>query len=222
MPGWTSAETSERPPAVTARPKSRAVKRITLVKVLVWVSALMPAAALVRGFYTNNLTANPGDYITDQTGTWMLACLFASLTVTPIRRLTGWNEIIKLRRPLGLFAFFYGVLHLLTWIVFVHYFEVSFMVEDVVKRPYITIGMAAWLILFTLTLTSNRYAVRKLGRRWQSLHRLVYVAAVAGVLHFWLLVRADTSEPVRWALALSVLLGLRVWWTWRKRRSLPS
>ena len=222
MPGWTSAETSERPPAVTARPKRRAVKRITLVKVLVWVSALMPAAALVRGFYTNNLTANPGDYITDQTGTWMLACLFASLTVTPIRRLTGWNEIIKLRRPLGLFAFFYGVLHLLTWIVFVHYFEVSFMVEDVVKRPYITIGMAAWLILFTLTLTSNRYAVRKLGRRWQSLHRLVYVAAVAGVLHFWLLVRADTSEPVRWALALSVLLGLRVWWTWRKRRSLPS
>ena len=222
MPGWTSAATSERPPAVAARPKRRAVKRITLVKVLVWVAALTPAAALVRGFYTNNLTANPGDYITDQTGTWMLACLFASLAVTPIRRLTGWNEVIKLRRPLGLFAFFYGVLHLLTWIVFVHYFEVSFMVEDVVKRPYITIGMAALLILFTLTLTSSRYAVRKLGRRWQSLHRLVYVAAVAGVLHFWLLVRADTSEPVRWALGLSVLLGLRVWWAWRKRRSLQS
>jgi len=222
MPGWTSAATSERPPAVAGRPKTPAGKRITLVKVLVWVAALTPAAALVRGFYTNNLTANPGDYITDQTGTWMLACLFASLAVTPIRRLTGWNEVIKLRRPLGLFAFFYGVLHLLTWIVFVHYFEVSFMVEDVVKRPYITIGMAALLILFTLTLTSSRYAVRKLGRRWQSLHRLVYVAAVAGVLHFWLLVRADTSEPVRWALGLSVLLGLRVWWAWRKRRSLQS
>lgn len=198
------------------------MKRITLVKVVVWVAALLPFAALVRGFYTNNLTANPGDYITDQTGTWMLACLFSSLSVTPIRKLSGWNEVIKLRRPLGLFAFFYGVLHLLTWIVFVHYFEVSFMVEDVVKRPYITIGMAALLILLTLTVTSNRYAVRKLGRRWQSLHRLVYVAAVAGVLHFWLLVRADTTEPVRWAAGLSVLLGLRVWWAWRKRRSSRS
>lgn len=218
MPGWTSAETSERPLAATTRTKSRVVKPIVATKVLVWVLALLPAAALVRGFYTNNLTANPGDYITDQTGTWMLACLFASLAVTPIRRLTGWNELIKLRRPIGLFAFFYGVLHLSTWIVFIHYFEVSFMVEDVVKRPYITIGMGAFLILLALALTSTRYAVRSLGRRWQRLHRLVYVAAIAGLLHFWLLVRADTTEPVRWAMGLSVLLGLRAWWTWQKRR----
>ncbi len=222
MPGWTSAATSERPPALTTRPKSRVVRPIVAVKVLVWVLALLPAAALVRGFYTNNLTANPGDYITDQTGTWMLACLFASLAVTPIRRLTGWNEIVKLRRPIGLFAFFYGVLHLSTWIVFVHYFEVGFMVEDIVKRPYITIGMGAFLILSALAATSTRYAVRKLGRRWQSLHRLVYVAAIAGLLHFWLLVRADTTEPVRWAMGLSVLLGLRVWWAWRKRQSSRS
>lgn len=222
MPGWTSAETSDRPPAVTARTKSRVVTPIVALKALVWVLALLPAAALVRGFYTNDLTANPGDYITDQTGTWMLACLFASLSVTPIRRLTGWNELVKLRRPIGLFAFFYGVLHLLTWIVFVHYFDVGFMVEDVVKRPYITIGMGAFLILLTLAATSTRYAIRRLGRRWQKLHRLVYVAAVAGLLHFWLLVRADTTEPVRWAMGLSVLLGLRVWWAWRKRQSLRS
>jgi len=188
-----------------------------LVKPAAFVAALLPAAALVRGFYLNDLTANPGDYITDQTGTWTLACLFASLTVTPVRKLTGWNEVIKLRRMLGLFAFFYVFLHLLTWIVFIHYFEVSFMVEDVLKRPFITVGMAGFLILLVLAVTSNRYSIRKLARRWQSLHRLAYVAGVAGVVHFWWLVKADTTEPIRWAAGLTLLLGLRVWWSLQKR-----
>ena len=119
---------------------------------------------------------------------------------------------------LGLFAFFYAVLHMLTWVVFVHYFEVSFMIEDVVKRPFITVGMTVFLILFALTLTSNRFAIRKLGRRWQSLHRLVYVAAIGGVIHFWWLVKADITEPRRWAVALTVLLGLRVWWAYQQAR----
>lgn len=207
---------------MTARPTRRAVKTITLVKTVMWVVALAPAARLVVGFFRNDLTANPGDYLTDQTGTWMLACLMASLSVTPIRRLSGWNEIVKLRRPLGLFAFFYGVLHLLTWIVFVHYFDVGFMVEDVVKRPFITVGMGTFLILLVLTLTSNRLAVRKMGRKWQTLHRLAYVAGIGGVLHFWQLVKADTTEPLRWAAGLSVLLGLRVWWAWRKRQLLRA
>jgi sulfoxide reductase heme-binding subunit YedZ len=118
---------------------------------------------------------------------------------------------------LGLFAFFYAVLHLLTWIVFVHYFEVSFMVEDVFKRPFITVGMTVFVILFALAITSNRFAIRKLGRRWQSLHRLAYVAAIGGVIHFWWLVKADITEPRRWAMALAVLLGVRVWWAYRKR-----
>jgi sulfoxide reductase heme-binding subunit YedZ len=222
MPGWTSAATSERPQTATARPARRAVKTITLVKAGLWVAALTPAALLVRGFFRNDLTANPGDYLTDQTGTWMLACLMASLSVTPIRRLTGWNEIIKTRRMLGLFAFFYGVLHLLTWIVFVHYFDVGFMVEDVMKRPYITVGMATFVILLALTLTSTRFAIRKMGKKWQTLHRLAYVAGIGGVLHFWQLVKADTSEPLRWAAGLSVLLGLRVWWAWRRRQPLRS
>lgn len=193
-------------------------KLITIVKPLVFVAALLPAAALVRGFYTNDLTANPGDYITDQTGTWTLACLFASLAVTPIRRLTGWNDVIRLRRMLGLFSFFYVVQHLLTWIVFIHYFEVGFMIEDVVKRPFITVGMTAFLILLMLSLTSTRFAIRKMGRKWQTLHRLAYVAGVLGVVHFWQLVKADTTEPVRWAAGLTVLLGLRVWWAYQKRR----
>lgn len=220
-----ATKTSSDRTSTEARPRTstrRALRPIVAVKVAVWAAALAPAAALVRGFFRNDLTANPGDYLTDQTGTWMLACLMASLAVTPIRRLTGWNEIIKLRRLVGLFAFFYALLHVLTWIVFVHYFDVGFMVEDVVKRPFITVGMGAFLILLALALTSTRWSIRKLGRRWQKLHRLVYVAAVGGVVHFWWLVKADTTEPVRWAAGLSVVLGLRVWWAWRKRQPLRS
>ena len=198
------------------------MKPITVVKVLCFAAALIPAAALVYGFYTNDLTANPGDYITDQTGTWTIAFLTISLTVTPLRRLTGWNEFIKLRRMLGLFAFFYATLHMLTWVVFVHFFEVSFMVEDVAKRPFITVGMATFLILLTLAVTSNRFAIRRLGRRWQVLHRLVYVAAVGAVIHFWWLVKADITEPRRWAVAIAALLGFRIWWTYRGRLSSRS
>ena len=106
--------------------------------------------------------------------------LVISLAVTPLRRLTGWNELIKLRRMLGLFAFFYATLHMLTWIVFIHYFDPRFMIEDVVMRPFITVGMATFLILLVLALTSNRFSIRRLGRKWQTLHRLVYVAAICG------------------------------------------
>jgi sulfoxide reductase heme-binding subunit YedZ len=170
----------------------------------------------------NALTANPGDYITDQTGTWTITFLTISLSVTPLRRITGWNDLVKLRRMLGLFAFFYGTLHMLTWVVFVHFFEVSFMVEDVVMRPFITIGMATFLILLVLAITSNQFSIRKLGRRWQSLHRLVYVAAILAVIHFWWLVKADITEPRRWAVVIGSLLLFRVWWTYRRRLSLRS
>jgi sulfoxide reductase heme-binding subunit YedZ len=193
------------------------LKPITLIKPVVFAAAAIPAAALVYGFYTSDLTANPGDYITDQTGTWALGFLLISLTVTPIRRLTGWNEAIRLRRMLGLFSFFYATLHMLTWVVFIHFFYVTFMIEDVVKRPFITVGMTTFLILLALAVTSNRFAIRKLGRKWQTLHRLAYVAAIGGVTHFWWLVKQDTSEPQRWALAVAGLLGLRLWWTYQKR-----
>jgi sulfoxide reductase heme-binding subunit YedZ len=118
---------------------------------------------------------------------------------------------------LGLFAFFYATLHLLTWFVFDHTLDVAGMVEDVVKRPYITVGMAAFLTMLPLAVTSNAAMIRRLGRRWQLLHRLTYVAAVAAVVHFWWLVKADVREPQRWALALAVLLGIRAWWTFRAR-----
>jgi sulfoxide reductase heme-binding subunit YedZ len=192
------------------------LKRITVIKAVVFAAALLPAAALVYGFYAlyygidqNALTANPGDYITDQTGTWTLAFLIISLGVTPLRRLTKWNEVIKLRRMLGLFSFFYGTLHMLTWVVFIHFFDLEFMTKDVFERPFITVGMTTWLILFALALTSNQFAMRKLKRRWQSLHRLAYLAGIGGVVHYWWLVKADITLPRRWA-----------WWALRKRHVL--
>jgi sulfoxide reductase heme-binding subunit YedZ len=142
--------------------------------------------------------------------------------VTPLRRFTRWNEIIKLRRMLGLFAFFYGTLHMLTWVVFIHFFDLEFMAKDVLERPFITVGMTTWLILFTLAITSNRYSIRKLGRRWQTLHRLVYVAAIGGVIHYWWLVKADITLPRRWAVTVAILFAVRLWWMMRKRMSLAS
>jgi sulfoxide reductase heme-binding subunit YedZ len=210
-------------------PAQKLLKPITVVKVLSFAAALIPAAALAYGLYRtivlgdfNALTANPGDYLTDQTGTWTISFITIALAVTPLRRITGWNEIVKLRRMFGLFAFFYGTLHLLTWIVFVNYFDVATMIEDIGKRPFITVGMATWTILFLLGITSNRFSVRKLGRRWQSLHRLVYVAGILAVIHFWWLVKADITLPRRWAVVIGALLLFRVWWTYRGRFSLRS
>jgi methionine sulfoxide reductase heme-binding subunit len=194
------------------------LKRTRLFKVVLFVSALVPAALLVAGLFTDDLGANPIEYITHQTGWFALAFLLASLTVTPVRRFTRWHEAIRLRRMLGLFAFFYATLHLLTWFVFDHTLDVIGMVEDVVKRPYITVGMAAFLMMLPLAVTSNTAMIRRLGRRWQALHRLAYAAAIAGVVHFWWLVKADIREPQRFALVLTVLLGLRAWWTFRASR----
>jgi sulfoxide reductase heme-binding subunit YedZ len=193
------------------------LKPITYLKPLIFAAALLPAAALVYGFYTNDLTADPGDYITDQTGTWALAFLMITLTVSPLRRLTGWNALVRLRRMLGLFSFFYATLHMLTWVVLFHFFNLTEMLKDIAKRPYITVGMATFLILLSLAVTSNRFAVRRMGRRWQTLHRLVYVAGVGAVVHFWWLVKADTTEPLRWAMLLAGLLGFRMWWAYRSK-----
>ena len=194
---------------------------LRILKPLIFAAALVPAAALVYGFYTNDLTANPVDYITDQTGTWALAFLVISLSVTPLRRITGWNPIIKLRRMLGLFSFFYALLHFLTWVVLLNLFDVREMVIDVVKRPFITIGMATFLILLALAVTSNQFSIRRLGRRWQSLHRLAYAAAIGAVIHFWWLVKEDVTEPRRWLMVVTLLLGLRVWWAWKRRMPRP-
>jgi sulfoxide reductase heme-binding subunit YedZ len=191
--------------------------RFTLFRRVIFAAALVPAAALVYGAFTNELTANPIDYITDVTGTTALTFLVLSLVVTPLRRLTGKNELIKLRRMLGLFAFFYACLHFVTWSVLDWFFDFASMASDIVDRPFITLGMTTFLLLLPLAVTSTAGMIRRLGKRWQLLHRLVYVAAVTAILHFWWLVKADIREPRLWALAVSVLLGFRLWWTLRTR-----
>ena len=198
------------------------MKPIVIIKRLVFLAALIPAAWLAVRAYRMDLTANPVDYITDFTGDWSIALLVISLGVTPLRRVTGWNEVIKLRRMLGLFAFFYATLHLLTWVVLDKFFDVAWMLQDVYERKFITVGMATWLILFVLAVTSNTRSIRALGRKWQSLHRLVYVAALGAVVHFWWLVKADITLPRRWAVAVAIFFAIRVWWTLRKRISLAS
>ena len=187
-----------------------------------FAAALVPAAALAYGALINDLTANPIDYITDTTGLTALSLLMITLTVTPLRRLTGRHEIIRLRRMLGLFAFFYACLHVSTWFVLDWFFDVASMASDVVKRPFIILGMTTFLLLLPLAVTSTAGMIRRLGKRWQQLHRLVYVAAVTATVHFWWVVKADFMEPRLFALALSVLLGFRAWWTLRTRLSLRS
>lgn len=183
----------------------------------VCLAALAPAAWLLAGAFTGGLGANPIDKLTDETGTWTLRLLLASLAITPLRRLTGWNELIRLRRMLGLMAFFYGTLHVATFAVLDHFFDVSRIAADIVKRPYITAGFVGFVLMVPLALTSTTGWIRRLGRRWQQLHRLAYVSAIAGVVHYLWLVKIDTSRPVRYAVVLVVLLGVRLVWTLRKR-----
>ena len=195
---------------------------VIVVRRILSAAALVPAAALVYGAFTDGLTANPIDYLTDTTGTTALACLVLSLTVTPLRRLTGWNELIRLRRMLGLFAFFYACLHLLTWSVLDWFFDVASMASDIVERPFITIGMVTFLLLLSLAVTSTAAMIRRMGKRWLQLHRLAYVAAVTAVVHVWWLVKADIREPRLWAFALGILFGFRLWWALRTRLFLRS
>jgi sulfoxide reductase heme-binding subunit YedZ len=196
--------------------------RFGLLRTAIFAAALVPAAALVYDFLTNDLTANPIDYITDTTGYTAITLLMITLTVTPLRRLTGRNEVIKLRRMLGLLAFFYACLHFSTWLVLDWFFDFASMAADVVERPFITMGMATFVLLIPLAATSTTGMIRRLGKRWLQLHRLVYVAGLTAVIHFWWVVKADFREPRLFALALSILLGFRAWWTLRTRLSSRS
>lgn len=197
---------------------------IPALKCLVWAAALVPAVRLVYLILTGgDLTANPIEFITHQTGWYALLLLVLSLTVTPLRKVTRWSSAHRFRRLLGLFSFFYAVLHFVTWFVFDKFFDVVEMGKDVVKRPYITVGMTALLMLMPLAVTSTAGWIRRLGgRRWQRLHRLAYTAAIAGVLHFWWLVKSDIREPAAFGVAVAILLGVRAWWFLQPGPSLRS
>jgi sulfoxide reductase heme-binding subunit YedZ len=215
-------------------------RAIFRLKVVLWLSALAPVAWLGTAFLLDmldakavdtltlgataidrlTLGANPIEKLTHVTGMTTLMLLLITLSVTPIRRLSGWNRVIKLRRPLGLFAFFYAFLHFSIWAGLDQTLVWSWMVEDVIERPYITVGFTGLVILIPLALTSTKGCIRRLGKRWTVLHRGIYVTATLGVIHFYWLVKADVRLPLLLAGCLVVLLSYRVVFSLTKRRRL--
>ena len=187
------------------------MRGIRLISALVFAASLGPLAYLSLGAWHGSLGANPIETITRSTGVWTLRFLLITLAVTPLRRLTGWNEAVRLRRMLGLFAFCYGSLHLATYVWLDQFFDWAAIAKDVVKRPFITAGFSAYVLLVPLAITSSAGMIRRLGgRNWRRLHRLAYVAAALGVVHYWWLVKLDTRPPRNYAVLLAVLLLVRL------------
>ncbi len=203
-----------------ARPGSKPFYRVS--KPVVFLICLLPLAVLVMRAFSlagMDLGANPVEALLHELGRWGLKFLLLTLTITPLRRWTGWNWLLGFRRMLGLFAFFYIVLHFTVYAVLDQGLNFTAIIEDVVKRPYITLGMAGLLMLVPLAVTSTRGMMRRLGKRWQTLHRLVYAIAIMGVWHFYWQVKLDTLEPLLYALVLAGLLATRVYYARANQRS---
>lgn len=206
-----------------------------VVKPAVFLAALGPVAWLAWAAFTGNLSANPLSDLTNETGLWALRFLALSLAITPLRRLTSWHWLIRFRRMIGLFAFFYGTLHFLIYVIVDRFAGLDFpdgilawstarnlamsVGEDIYKRPFITIGFTALMLMLPLAITSTAGWIRRLGRRWQALHRLVYPAAVAAVVHYYWLVKADVSSPLLYGAIVAALLAFRV--VWARRKAVP-
>ena len=184
-----------------------------LLRAVLFLACLLPLARLFVLGWGDGLGANPVEFVSRSTGTWTLVMLCLTLGVTPLRHLSGWNPVIRLRRMLGLFAFFYGCLHLLCYVWFDQWFDGIAILVDLLERPFITVGFAAWLLMLPLALTSNAAMIRRLGRRWAELHRAVYAVAALGVLHFWWhkAGKNDLAEPMIYAVVVAVLLAWRLW-----------
>lgn len=179
------------------------------LKVVVFIVCLIPLGLLGWDLFQDNLGANPIEEVIHQTGDWTLRFLLITLSLTPLRQLTGSGAWIQFRRMIGLYAFFYACLHLLSYVVLDQFFDWPAIIKDIIKHPYITLGFAAWLLLIPLAMTSTKGMMRRLGRRWKSLHRLVYLIGILGVIHFAWLVKADYREPIIYGLILCLLLGMR-------------
>jgi sulfoxide reductase heme-binding subunit YedZ len=193
--------------------------QIALIKAIVFLVCLLPAFQLALGWRDDALGANPIETLTRASGEWTLRFLLITLTVTPLRRYTGLHWLLRLRRMLGLFAFAYACAHLTTYVWLDQFFDWRAIAHDILDRPFITVGFAAFVLLIPLAATSCNFAIRRLGgRRWQSLHRSVYGIAILGVVHFWWLVKADLLEPLIYAAILAALLGVRAWWRELERR----
>lgn len=194
------------------------MKAITFIKPLVFLICLFPLGRLSWFAFHDGLGANPIEFITRSTGTWTLVFLLITLSITPVRKLLKQPMLIQLRRMLGLYAFFYACLHFTTYIWLDQFFDLAAIYKDVIKRPFITIGFPSFLLLIPLALTSTNAMIRRLGgKRWQQLHRLVYLVAIGGIFHYWWLVKKDITQPVIYAVVLTILLGYRVR-IWLKNR----
>ena len=187
------------------------VADIKFARLLVFINGLVPLAMLAWDGLNRNLGANPLEFITHTTGTLTLVFLLLSLAVTPLRKSLGLPWMIKLRRMLGLYAFFYGFLHLTAYMWFDKFFNLQAVAEDTLKRPFIAVGMLSFFLMVPLAITSTNEMVKRLGgKRWNRLHRTVYAAAIGGVIHYWMLVKADTRIPLGFAVVLAILLGYRI------------
>jgi sulfoxide reductase heme-binding subunit YedZ len=182
-----------------------------VVKPGLFVTALLPLAYLLLRLATGSVEGDQVKFLQHVTGDTVLACLLLTLSVTPLRRLTGWNELIRIRRLIGLTAFWYALIHFLSYVVFDQSLSISEIGADILEHPWVLLGFAAFLMLLPLAVTSTKGWVRRLGgKRWQRLHRLIYPATAAGVVHYFWLVKKDVTDPVYWAAALLVVLGLRL------------
>ncbi|ENO85293.1 sulfite oxidase heme-binding subunit YedZ [Thauera linaloolentis] len=193
--------------------------QIALLKAAVFFACLLPALDLALGWRNGTLGANPIETLTRASGEWTLRFLLITLAVSPLRRYSGLHWLLRLRRMLGLFAFTYAAAHFMAYIWLDQFFDWRAIAHDILDRPFIAVGFAAFVLLVPLAATSSKAAIRRLGgRRWQSLHRSVYAIAILAVIHFWWLVKADLLKPFIYALILAVLLGLRAWWRELERR----
>ncbi|SHH60990.1 sulfite oxidase heme-binding subunit YedZ [Massilia sp. CF038] len=193
-------------------------KQLVLIKAALFVLALLPLARLVW-LTVSGQFVDPLEAITRGTGDWVLYLLCITLAVTPLRRLSGWNWVVKLRRMAGLFAFFYAFLHFLAFLWFDHFFDLAAMWKDVLKRPFITVGFIAFVLLIPLAVTSTNGMIKRLGgKRWQWLHRLIYLIAPLGILHFWWMKagKHNFTQPIIFGVIVAVLLGLRLVWLRQK------
>jgi sulfoxide reductase heme-binding subunit YedZ len=185
--------------------------KLRLTKIAIFLAALIPLARLAWRAFHDGLGANPIEVITHTTGDWTLILILITLSITPLRRITRQYWLIGVRRMIGLFAFFYGTLHFLTYIWLDKFFDIHEMLKDIVKRPFITIGFSAFILMMPLALTSNAWSIRRLGgKNWQRLHRLIYLTAILGVVHYAWLVKADLRKPIEYGVILSLLLLYRV------------
>jgi methionine sulfoxide reductase heme-binding subunit len=187
------------------------MKYFSQLKAALFIACLFPLLRLAYFGYFNLLGANPIEFITRSLGTWTLVLLLITLSITPLRQLSGWSWLIRLRRMAGLFTFFYALLHFITYIWLDQFFDLNSIYKDVIKRPFITIGFIAFILLIPLAITSSNAMVRRLGsKRWQLLHRLIYPIAIFAVIHYWWLVKKDITQPLIYALVLAILLAYRV------------